>query len=66
MMQVKAPAGWQPEDALQRPVNTPPVHSRFRKFDLYRSVEQFERIDSHAIQVGLCQAWFLSPKTDYD
>ena len=52
-MQIKAPRDWRPEDAKARPVNAPPVHSRYRKFDLYRNVQQFFHIDNHAIQVSL-------------
>lgn len=51
-MQIKAPRDWQPDDARARQVNAPPVHSRYRKFDLYRSVQQFFHIDNHAIQVA--------------
>ena len=52
-MQIKAPRDWRPEDAKARQVNAPPVHSRYRKFDLYRNVQQFFHIDNHAIQVSL-------------
>nr|KAG5714243.1 hypothetical protein BaRGS_018460 [Batillaria attramentaria] len=51
-MQIKAPSDFRPEDAKARQVNAPPVHSRYRKFDLYRSVQQFFHIDNHAIQVA--------------
>ena len=52
-MQIKAPRDWRPEDAKAQQVNAPPVHSRYRKFDLYRNVQQFFHIDNHAIQVSL-------------
>jgi hypothetical protein len=52
-MQIKAPYGWRPEDIKAQPINAPPAHSRYRKFDLYRNVQQFFHIDNHAIQVGI-------------
>ncbi|PVD31076.1 hypothetical protein C0Q70_10353 [Pomacea canaliculata] len=51
-MQIKAPRDWRPDDAKAKQVNAPPVHSRYRKFDLYRNVQQFYHIDNHAVQVA--------------
>lgn len=51
-MQIKAPHNFQPEDSRARHINAPPAHARYRKFDLYRNVQQFYYIDNHAIQVA--------------
>lgn len=46
---MQAPSNFQP-DVIQTnpPALTPP---RYRKFDLYRDVNQFRHCDSHAVQV---------------
>uniref|UniRef100_A0A0B7AF40 Transglutaminase-like domain-containing protein n=1 Tax=Arion vulgaris TaxID=1028688 RepID=A0A0B7AF40_9EUPU len=51
-MQIKAPPNFVPEDSRTRQIHAPPVHARYRKFDLYRNVQQFNSIDNHAIQVA--------------
>ncbi|XP_076461449.1 uncharacterized protein LOC143293941 [Babylonia areolata] len=51
-MAVKAPPGFEPDDAEKRRVNAPPARSRFRKEDLYRSVLEFQSVDDHAIKVS--------------
>ncbi|BFY97405.1 hypothetical protein BsWGS_00445 [Bradybaena similaris] len=51
-MQIKAPPNFVPEDSKSRQINAPPVHARYRKFDLYRNVQQFYGIDNHAVQVA--------------
>ncbi|XP_041369562.1 hillarin-like [Gigantopelta aegis] len=51
-MQIKAPAGFQPQDVRQRQNPPVPCRSRYRKFDIYRDVQQFNYIDTHAIQVA--------------
>ena len=51
-MQIKAPSGFQPQDVRHRPNPPVPCRSRYRKFDIYRDVQQFNYIDSHAIQVS--------------
>ncbi|KAK3757666.1 hypothetical protein RRG08_000177 [Elysia crispata] len=51
-MQIKAPPNFVPEDSRARQIHAPPVHARYRKFDLYRNVQQFYYIDNHAIQVA--------------
>lgn len=51
-MHIKAPPNFVPEDSRARQIHAPPVHARYRKFDLYRNVQQFYYIDNHAIQVA--------------
>jgi hypothetical protein len=51
-MQIKAPPNFVPDDARARQIHAPPVHARYRKLDLYRTVHQFYYIDNHAIQVA--------------
>ncbi|CAG5135476.1 unnamed protein product [Candidula unifasciata] len=51
-MQIKAPPNFIPDDSRARQIHAPPVHSRYRKLDLYRTVHQFYYIDNHAIQVA--------------
>jgi len=51
-MQIKTPQNFVPEDSRARQTYAPPVHARYRKFDLYRNVQQFVYIDNHAIQVA--------------
>ncbi|XP_055889743.1 uncharacterized protein LOC106068552 [Biomphalaria glabrata] len=51
-MQIKAPPNFVPDDSRARQIHAPPVHARYRKFDLYRNVQQFYFIDNHAIQVA--------------
>ncbi|KAL8579137.1 hypothetical protein ACOMHN_036076 [Nucella lapillus] len=51
-MAVRAPPGFQPDDAEKRQAKAPPAPSRFRKEDLCRSVLEFQTVDDHAIQVS--------------
>ncbi|XP_046335302.2 uncharacterized protein LOC124117442 [Haliotis rufescens] len=52
-MQIKAPPSFQPLDVRSQQYQPPPpCRSRYRKFDLYRDVQQFFQIDNHAIQVA--------------
>ncbi|ESO90318.1 hypothetical protein LOTGIDRAFT_218011 [Lottia gigantea] len=52
-MQIKAPPNFQPQDVRKGKTQIPgPVRSRYRKFDIYRDVQQFYHVDDHAIQVA--------------
>lgn len=49
-----APRDFNPVNILQQGKQLPPpIRSRYRKFDIYRDVNQFRLVDEHAVQVNL-------------
>lgn len=52
-----APRDFNPVNILQQGKQLPPpIRSRYRKFDIYRDVNQFRLVDEHAVQVNFqCQ-----------
>lgn len=48
-----APRDFNPVNILQQGKQLPPpIRSRYRKFDIYRDVNQFRLVDDHAVQVN--------------